>query len=159
MEQTGWAIVVTHVDESWEMVMSCLNKGGGGASKCSAPRPGSTCFVSGSWWWFRTQCWQGCCCWAVGKSAKCSSSSLPRPLKWGPLGPSIGPLVSLQTKRFLAVDLCETYKNESKSGNFRDQGFYFILFLNFVILKIWQNLHPPKKKDKFTLGKTSFFFG
>jgi len=36
----------------------------------------------------------------------------------------------------------------------------FILFLNFVILKSWQNLHPKKKKKaKFTLGKTSNFFG
>jgi hypothetical protein len=143
MEQTGWTIVVTHGDESWKMVMSCVSKGGGGASKCAAPRPGSTCFVSGSWWWFRTQCWQGCCCWAVGRSAKCSSS-LPRPLKWGPLGPSIGPLGSLQTKRFLAVDLCETYKNESKSGTFGDQGFYFIS--QFCNIENLAEFTPQKKK-------------
>ncbi len=35
----------------------------------------------------------------------------------------------------------------------------FILFLNFVILKKWQNLRPKKKEPNFALGKTSIFFG
>jgi hypothetical protein len=67
------------------------------------------------------------------------------------LGPS-------KQKKFLAVDLCETYKNESKSGTFGDPGFYFISqFCN--IENLAEFTPPPKKKDKFTLGKTSFFFG
>jgi hypothetical protein len=54
-------------------------------------------------------CWQ-----------KCQMQQQPsKAVKMGSLG-------SLQTKRFLAVDLCETYKNESKSGTFGDWGFYFI---------------------------------
>jgi hypothetical protein len=35
----------------------------------------------------------------LAKVPNAASSSLPRPLKWGPLGPSVGPLGSLQTKK------------------------------------------------------------
>jgi len=57
----------------------------------------------------------------------------------GPLGPSS------KQKKFLAVDLCETYKNESKSGTFGDRGFYFISqFCNIEKLAEF----TPKKKKK-----------
>jgi hypothetical protein len=70
----------------------------------------------------------------------------------GPLGPSS------KQKRFLAVDLCETYKNESKSGTFGDRGFYFIS--QFCNIEKLAEFTPKKKKRSqiYTRKNIQFFW-
>jgi hypothetical protein len=65
------------------------------------------------------------------------------------LGPS-------KQKKFLAVDLCETYKNESKSGTFGDPGFYFIS--QFCNIEKMAEFTPKKKRAKFCTRKNIHFF-
>jgi hypothetical protein len=96
-------------------------------------------------------CWQKCQMQQQPSKAKAVKNGVPWVLQLGPLGPS-------KQKKFLAVDLCETYKNESKSGTFGDPGLYFIS--QFCNIENLAEFTPAKKKKRqIYTTKNIHFFG